>query len=114
MITLDKLNEYVVSQAKNNIHVKEMYFDENEWNEILMIWDLKPPEKPMPPVKKRAGGVGFFSYWNEIEYDFHAPEYLEELKKWEIRYKEWLENSKKDIKELNFNSAFGIIKLKRR
>lgn len=48
------------------------------------------PPKPVPPIKKEKTTRTWCSYSHEIERDFHAPEYLEKLKLWEIEISQLL------------------------
>lgn len=40
---------------------------------------------PQPPIKRESSSVGLFYRKIEVEYDHHAPEYLEKRKAWQIR-----------------------------
>ena len=114
MTVTRKIHEYILSHAMNKITVKEIRLTPKDWAVLLLEnGEWTPPLKPKPPIKSFGAGSGFFSSWEEIVYDYHAPEYLEALKVWEIQCKEFHERHLKIIKELNFVGPFGVVKLKK-
>jgi len=68
--------------------------------------------KPQPPIKRIKTSRGFLFDSDEIEYDFHAPEYISALKKYEqemqnIRYDDIY---KKEYIEVF--TSYGAVKFK--
>lgn len=53
------------------------------------------PLKPNPPIKKEIKKSGLFSYYSEVEYDHHAPEYLKRLEKWKEDLGKWQKSDNK-------------------
>ncbi len=58
------------------------YFDVNikEYTELSLLLNKNYTRSmPSPPVKKTVSSAGLFFRSTEIEYDHHAPEYLQEM-----------------------------------
>lgn len=79
--------------------------------EEIQPWIEQP--RPKPPIKRKVdsswfGGLfaGTTGHHNEIEYDYHAPEYLKALEDWERKT-----NRPKAKQDIGLQGPYGYIRV---
>ena len=98
-------NDEVMKWIYANPETKVLEVDEASYYRLLA--QVPHPIRPEPPIKTSIREYGFFTDYSHTEWDYHAPEYLAALE----RYNELCSRMSR-MNELVWQGPFGIVQIK--